>query len=86
MRTQVGVALIAAAVGLGLVLVFVLWKRVSLVPALSALACLGMVAGAGALLVQEGPALADWVATLGGLAVLTPLHCRFAFGPPGRSA
>ena len=78
--------LIAVAVGLGLVLVFVLWRRVPLVPALAALACLGMLAGAGALLVQDDRGLADWVVTLGGLAFLTPLHCRFAFRPPGGSA
>ena len=75
--------LIGAAVALGLVLVFVLWKRVSVALAFAALACLGMVAGAGALLVQDDPQPVDWAVTLGGLAVLTPLHCRFAFGSPG---
>jgi hypothetical protein len=78
--------LIAAGVSLGLLVVFVLWRRLSEVTALVALGVLGMVVGSGALLLQSDPGPADWVAALGLLAVLTPAHCRFAFGPPGRRA
>jgi hypothetical protein len=46
-------------------------------------AALGMVLGAGALLVQDAPSTADWAATLALMAVLAPLHDRFLAGPPG---
>jgi hypothetical protein len=81
-----GVALIVAGVGLGLVVVFALWEPLSAAAAFTALAGLGMMVGAGALLVQDDPGLADWALTLGALAVLTPLHGRLVFGTPGRSA
>jgi hypothetical protein len=85
-HTGGGTALIVAGVGLGLVVVFALWGRLSVAAAFVALAALGMMVGAGALLVQEDPGPADWVLTLGALAVLTPLHARLVFGTPGRSA
>jgi hypothetical protein len=80
------VALIGIGVCLGLVITFGLWRRIPARAADIVLALLGMTVGAGALLLQDDPRVADWMITLGLLAAFTPLHCRFVFGPPGRSA
>jgi hypothetical protein len=82
-HTGAGAAAIAAGFGLGLVVLLVLWRRVPPVAAYGLAAALGMVLGAGALLVQEAPSAADWTATLALMAVLAPVHDRFLAGPPG---
>jgi hypothetical protein len=78
-----GAALIVLGGGLGLLVVFGLWHRLSALSALLLVGALGMLIGAGALLLQEDPGPADWIVTLGVLGIFTPVHCRWVFGPPG---
>jgi len=78
-----GVALIVAGGGLGSIVVFALWHRMSSSSALLLVSALGVVIGTGALLLQRSPEVADWIVTLSVLAVGTPVHCRWVFGPPG---
>lgn len=74
---------IVTAGGLGLVVVFGLWHRLSAPSAVLLVAVLGMLVGVGALLLQDDPGPADWLVTLGILGAFTPVHCRWVFGPPG---
>ena len=83
MHVGSGVGLIVAGGGLGLVVVFGLWHRLSSSSALLLVAALGMLIGAGALLLQADPGPADWVVTLVIVGAFTPVHCRWVFGPPG---
>lgn len=80
------VGLIVVGAGLGLVVGIGLWRRVPAWAAFSAVSVLGAVVGTGALLLQEDPGVADWLVVLGLLVAFTPLHCRYVFGVPGRSA
>ena len=79
-------AVIGTGLALGLAVVFGLWRRLPARAADLTLAALGMMVGTGALLLQQDPRPADWVVTLALLALLTPAHCRFVFGAPGRPA
>lgn len=85
MNAGAGVALIVAGSVLGLLTLFVLWRRLSLPVAFVLLAASGAAIGAGALLVQDRAVPGDWALTLFVLGVLTPLHGRLVFGRPGRS-
>jgi hypothetical protein len=79
-----GVALIAAG-GVGvLVTAFVLRTLLPSVAVAVLLAACSVAVGAGALGVQEHAGTADWVVTLGSLAVLGPAHVRIVLGPFGR--
>jgi len=80
----VGVATIAVASACGLVIVFFLWRRLTPVTALALMAACGMAIGAGGLLVQEDVGPASWAVALVVLGLLTPVHARLVFGPPGR--
>jgi hypothetical protein len=81
-----GVAMIAVATVCGLVIVLFLWRRLSPPSALALIAVCGMGLGAGGLLVQDDVGLASWAVTLVVLGVLTPVHARLVFGPPGQGA
>lgn len=78
--------LIVGGTVLGLIVVLTLWHRLPRWVALAAVSLIGAVIGAGALLLQQDPGPADWVATLGILLAFAPVHCRFVFGDPGRPA
>lgn len=82
MRTTVGVATILVA-GVAMLAVLVRWRRRPGRAPLVLLAVLGAAVGAGALLLQDDPGLADWTVTLAVLAVGAPAHFRFMLGPPG---
>jgi hypothetical protein len=79
-----GVALIVAGSAVGLLTVFVLWRRMPAALALAVVAACGMSLAAGGLLVQEDVGPASWAFALVLLAVLAPVHARLVFGPPGR--
>ncbi len=79
-----GVALIVAGSLVGVLTVFVLWRRVPGVAALLIASLCGISLGAGGLLVQEDVGAASWGFTLVVLGVLAPVHARLVFGPPGR--
>jgi hypothetical protein len=79
-----GVALIVAGSVVGLVTVFVLWRRVPAGLALVIASACGMCLAAGGLLLQEDVGAASWGFALVLLAVLAPVHARLVFGPPGR--
>jgi hypothetical protein len=84
MNVGAGIALILAGSLAGLLTVFVLWHRVPAAAALLITAVCGMCLAAGGLLVQEDVGAASWVFALVLLAILTPVHARLVFGPPGR--
>lgn len=85
MRMTAGASLIAAGTALGLLAVFVLWRRLPEWAAIGIMSACGAAIGAGALLVQDRASAGDWVLAVGALAVLTPLHARLVFGRPGGS-
>jgi hypothetical protein len=85
MNDGAGVTLIVAGSVLGLLTLFVLWRRLPEPAAFLLLAASGAAIGAGALLVQERAGRGDWALTLLVLGALTPLHGRLVFGRPGRS-
>src|SRR5262245_35503556 len=78
-----GVALIVASSAVGALIVFGLWRRLPAGLAFGSLALCGMGIAAGGLLVQEDVGVASSIAALSVLAVITPLHMRLVFGPPG---
>lgn len=84
MRSTVGVVTIALS-GTAMLVVLARWRRTRGTAPLVLLAALGAALGAGALLLQEDPGVADWAVTLGVLAAAAPVHFRVAFGPPGGS-
>jgi hypothetical protein len=86
MDAGVGLALIVAGSLLALLIAIGLWQRLPGPAALALLAAAGVIVGAGALLVQDDPGPGDWALTLLVLGLLTPLHGRLVFGPPGRSS
>ena len=78
-----GIMLIGAASAVGALVVFGLWRRLSVGLAFASMAACGIGIAAGGLLVQEDVGVASWVVALVALAVVTPLHMRLVFGPPG---
>jgi hypothetical protein len=78
-----GIGLIIASGAVGALIVFGLWRRLPVGIAFGSMVVCGMGIAAGGLLVQEDVGAASWVVALGALAVLTPLHMRLVFGPPG---
>ncbi len=65
------------------VLLSVSWGRLPPAIAFGTLAACGACVGVGALLVQDGPGPGDWAIAPAVLAMLTPIHTRVLFGPPG---
>ncbi|HJU57713.1 MAG TPA: hypothetical protein VJ774_03150 [Actinomycetota bacterium] len=84
MDTGAGVALIVSGSVVGVLTVFVLWRRIPAIVAFLATAVCGVCVGTGALLVQEDVGAASWAFALVVLATLAPVHARLVFGPPGR--
>ena len=84
MSTGAGVATIAGASVLGLLTVFVLWRRLPPVAAFAVIAACGVGVAVGGLLVQDDVGKASWVVAIVVLGVLAPVHARLVFGPPGR--
>ena len=80
-----GIALIVAGSLLGLGVALVAWHRLPSAACLAGVAACAALAGAGGLLVQDPDLVSagDWVLTLAALAVLAPLHARYALGRPG---
>jgi hypothetical protein len=78
-----GIALIVASSALGALVVFGLWRRLAPGVAFGSVALCGMGIAAGGLLVQEDVGVASWVVALAALAVISPVHMRLVFGPPG---
>jgi len=78
-----GIALIVASSAVGALIVFGLWGRLPAGLAFGSLAVCGMGIATGGLLVQEDVGVVSWVVALVALAVLTPVHTRLVFGPPG---
>lgn len=85
MNVGAGVVLIAVGALLGCSVVFGLWHRLRVPIAFGLKALSGAAIGAGALLVQDDADAASWTVTIVALVVLTPLHARLVFGPPGPS-
>ena len=86
MRTEIGIGLIVSGTSLVLLLLFAGWRRLPARVALGLVGVLGATIGAGVLLLQDDPRVADWAVTLAALAVFTPLHVQFVLGAPGRPA
>jgi hypothetical protein len=82
--TGAGIATIAGASVLGMLTVFVLWRRLPPVAALAVIAACGVGLAVGGLLVQDDVGKASWVVAIVALGVLAPVHARLVFGPPGR--
>lgn len=85
MSLGLGIGLIALGSLLGLLIVFGAWRSLPDGVAFATLAGCGALVGAGALLVQEHASGVEWAITLLVLGVLTPVHARLVFGPPGSS-
>jgi len=83
--TGAGVATIVGASALGLLTVLVLWRRLPAPAAFAAMAACGVGVAVGGLLVQDDVGTASWVLAVVVLGVLTPVHARLVFGPPGRA-
>ena len=83
MAVGVGISLIVAGAALGLVDMFILWRRLPAAVALGAMSLCGALIGAGGLLVQDAAGLASWIVALAILSVLGPVHGRLVFGPAG---
>lgn len=83
MSNGAGVATIAVASALGLLTVFVLWRRVPAGAAFALIASCGVGVAVGGLLVQDDVGTASWVVAVVALGVLAPVHARLVFGPPG---
>jgi hypothetical protein len=78
-----GIAVIVAASLAGSITVFTLWRRVPPTVAFAILSLSGMAVAAGGLIVQDDVGASSWVVALVAFAVLTPVHARLVFGPPG---
>lgn len=85
MRTGIGVSVVVVAGALALLLL-ARWRRLPARTASICAAAVGVAVGAGALLLQEDPSVADWVVTLGLLGSFSPLHARMLVGPAGRAS
>lgn len=83
MRSVLGIVSIVVAGAVGLVTVFVLWRRWPAPAVLAVSASCGVAIAAGGILVQEDAGVASWVVALTALGVLAPVHARLLFGPPG---
>jgi hypothetical protein len=83
--TGAGVVTIAGASALGLLTVFVLWRRVPAGAAIALMASSGVGVAVGGLLVQDHDGTVSWVVAVVVLGVVTPVHARLVFGPPGRA-
>jgi len=81
--TGAGVATIVGASALGLLTVFVLWRRLPAAAAFAVAAACGVGVAVGGLLVQDEVGTASWVVAVVTLGSITPLHARLVFGPPG---
>ena len=85
MSTAAGVTTIVGASALGLLTVFVLWRRLPAAAASAVMAACGTGVAVGALLVQHDVGTASWVVAVVALGVVAPIHARLVFGPPGRA-
>ena len=83
MYPAAGVALIVGGSVLGLLTVFVWWRRLANAPAVAMTVLCGALIGAGGLLVQQDVGVWSWVAAVAICCVLAPVHARFVFGRPG---
>src|SRR5215216_2599037 len=83
--TGAGVATIVGASALGLLTVFVLWRRLPAAAASAVIAACGVGLAVGGLLVHHDVGTASWVVAIVALGVAAPVHARLVFGPPGRS-
>jgi hypothetical protein len=81
--TGAGVATIVGASALGLLTVFVLWRRLPAAAAFGVMAVCGVGLAVGALLVQDDVGTASRVVAIVALGVIAPVHARLVFGPPG---
>ena len=84
MSTGAGVATIVGASALGLT-VFVLWRRMPAAAAYALMASCGVGVAVGGLLVQDQVGTVSRVVAVVVLGVITPVHARLVFGPPGRA-
>jgi hypothetical protein len=83
--TAAGVTTIVGASALGLLTVFVLWRRLPAAAASAVMAACGTGVAVGGLLVQHDVGTASWVVAVVALGVAAPVHARLVFGPPGRA-
>jgi uncharacterized protein YfiM (DUF2279 family) len=83
MSDAIGIVSIAAGAALGLVVGLVGWTRLARAAAFGLMVVVGLVIGAGALIVQDDVSGAEWLVGLVVLAALSPVHARFLFGRPG---
>jgi hypothetical protein len=81
--TGAGVATIVGASALGLLTVFVLWRRLPAAAAFGVIAVCGVGVAVGGLLVQDDVGTGSWVIAVVALGVIAPVHARLVFGPPG---
>lgn len=86
MAVGAGIALIAGGAVLSLLVLFVIWRRLSPPVAYGLLVLCGVAIGAGGLLVQDDAGAGSWLIAIGTLGTLSPLHGRLVFGRPGPAA
>jgi len=77
--------MIVAGSAFACIVMFGLWRRLPGLIALGLVGLSGALAGAGGLLVQDDVGAASWIVTMFAFVVLTPVHARLVFGPPGPS-
>ena len=86
MGDAAGVAMIVVGFAGALVVGFGLRRRLPAAVGFALLVVFSLVAGAGALVVQDHVTKADWIVTLTAVGVLGPAHLRFLAGPFGPAA
>lgn len=85
MRTGIGVSVVVVGGALGLLLL-ARWRHLPARTASICAAAVGAAVGAGAMLLQDDPGVADWVVAVGVLGSISPLHARMLVGPAGRAS
>ena len=83
MSAALGVLSIVLGAALGLLVGVVGWPRLGAPAAFGLMVVVGLVIGAGALIVQDDVSSAEWIVGVLVLCALSPVHARFLFGRPG---
>ena len=83
MSDALGVVSIVAGAALGLLVGLVGWPRLNAPAALGLMVVVGLLIGAGALIVQADVSSAEWIVGVVVLGALSAVHARFLFGRPG---
>ena len=83
MHTTAGMALIVGASSVGLLIVFVLRRRLRPMTVDGLLAVVGLVVGVGGLFLQRHVGAGSWIVAPGLLAIIAPVHLHVVFAGEG---